>query len=352
MNVAIECHNLIHSKAIIDLDELMSDETTNINTHYKAYVGSISIDSAKYTNRNQVDLIKKLKRNGINNYYDLLREYKTKRHPSLWYEVLQVLASFPRSWRILILPMINREGMEIRTNNLIPIKMNIFKEINNITTKDIKETINRQYFKNKNETLRHIQTKHNLPINSTRENPFLTSLSSTKEVQLRNVQYKILHNIYPTMKHLFTWKIKESPNCTQCGEVETIKHAIAECTVARTTLSTFKTILEEYVNITINLTPESLILGVEAQDLNTQTPYIPAINTCLILIKRALILQRENKFALSIEQLKDLITNQIAKEKYNATKTKKLTNFELRWPTLLKEMGKKREKTYPDRALI
>jgi hypothetical protein len=47
------------------------------------------------------------------------------------------------------------------------------------------------------------------------------------------------------MKHLHKWGLKDTPNCN-CGEIETIAHAVYECEKAKDTISNFKEILTEY----------------------------------------------------------------------------------------------------------
>ncbi len=75
----------------------------------------------------------------------------------------------------------------------------------------------------------------------------------TKNVPLRGVQFKILHNAYPTMKHLFHWRIKASPNCTSCNVPENTIHAIWDCNIARQTIGNLQSILNTVLNNRGNL---------------------------------------------------------------------------------------------------
>jgi hypothetical protein len=220
---------------------------------------------------------------------------------------------------------------------MIPIKENIFKEPKNITTRDIRASLNIKKNIKEEDIIVRLQDKHNLTPNTRCRNPFKTVLETTQELQLRNVQYKILHNIYPTMYHLHKWKIKHSPKCP-CGETETIKHAIVECDYARLTMENFRKVMREQANIELNPSPEDIIFGLNKKESMNFSPYIPAINTCLILLKRNLILQREHKSIITESQVKKIIASQVAKEKYNAKKYKKLNTFMLRWPETLLEM--------------
>jgi len=151
---------------------------------------------------------------------------------------------------------------------------------------------------------------------------------SQKDLKLRNIQYKILHNIYPTMKHLFTWKIKDSPNCTLCNVPETLKHAIFECPVASNVWEHFKTLL----NLDLPITYDNILLGfstTNSLNLNRNKTY--AIDTLLILLKQRLILQRENKIHINVDQIFSVISDRLRLEKYNSVKYNHKTRFISRW---------------------
>jgi exonuclease III len=335
IKTSISTHNTVHNKALDDIKNLISNKTQNLNTNYKLYIGNIKIDNAKYINKNQSNLTRKLKQHNIKTYNDLIYEKIHKNKPALWYEVMQIASSFPKEWRTLI-ATISQEDLS-KATDMIPIKENIFKKPTNITTKDIRTTLTKKFYKSKEEVTLNLQLKHKINANPNMKNPFQTLKETTKEAQLLNVQYKIIHNIYPTMKHLYKWQIKSTPNC-RCGEVETLKHAVAECIFARESLINFQNVIAQVTNINLTLNTENLIFGLSEKDITNYSPYIPAINTCLIILKRSLILQRETKATLSEGQIKNLIMAQVAKEKYNAKMTKKNNAFRMRWPDNLIQM--------------
>ncbi len=144
----------------------------------------------------------------------------------------------------------------------------------------------------------------------------------TQDVKLRNVQYKILHNIYPTMKHLHTWKIKNSPNCTNCQIPETISHAVWECPIAQQSISNLTTIYNAINNTHLTLDKKTVIYGIRNK---------AAFNTILTIIKRNLILQREEKQVLSCKVIKQLIKQQCDLELYIAQKKSYQQKHERRW---------------------
>ena len=146
----------------------------------------------------------------------------------------------------------------------------------------------------------------------------------TKNVPLRGVQYKILHNAYPTMKHLFHWRIKASPNCTQCNIPETTIHAIWDCTIARQTIENLQRVLN--INLTnrrsVQITKEIFLYGIRSN---------PAISMIFTLIKRSLILQREGKIIITEENINKIILQEFNVEKYIATKQNTMQRFNARW---------------------
>jgi hypothetical protein len=139
----------------------------------------------------------------------------------------------------------------------------------------------------------------------------------TNNTKLRVVQYKILHDAYPTMKHLYTWRIKDNPNCTYCNTPETTEHAIWTCPVAQSGVRTLKNILN--------------INEISKVDFIAGTVNNHALNTIFTLVKRKLILQRENKQFLTRSEIIEIVSQEMLIEKYVAKKNNKESKFTRRW---------------------
>ena len=167
-----------------------------------------------------------------------------------------------------------------------------------------------------------LDNKFNITNSGDTTNPFITCRRMTQDVKLRNVQYKILHNIYPTMKHLHTWRIKNSPDCATCLIPETISHAVWECQIAQQSINNLKELYRALNNKSLVLDKKSVIYGIQNK---------AALNTILTLIKRALILQREDKKTLTCEDIKHLIKQQYNIEDYIAKKKNKLPKHLRKW---------------------
>ena len=130
----------------------------------------------------------------------------------------------------------------------------------------------------------------------------------TSNVALRNVQYKILHNTYPTMKHLFLWRIKESPNCTACQTPETTIHAVWDCNIAQTAINNLLPIYRTAKrNQNLIISKEDFVYGLRNDG---------ATSTIFTLLKKKLILQRERKQVVTPEEIILMIKEEMAIEKY------------------------------------
>jgi len=264
-------------------------------------------------------MIDNLRRRGVNTFGQL----KIYKENNVSLEAFQLWNSFPIYWRSLagrsrrwdtyINPDNNGNEICIDTNKWVNTRL--------IDLKQIKKRLISQILKPKSIT--DLNLKYNTHIQES-ENPFTTCFKMTKNVPLRNVQYKILHNAYPTMKHLFHWKIKPSPNCGFCNVPETTIHAIWECSIATQTIQnlqrTLNTILSNQRQS--NITKDKFLYGIKSQ---------PAISMIFTQLNRSLILQREEKNMKTEEKIRELIMKEYNVEKYIATKQDCLTKFNARW---------------------
>ena len=86
--------------------------------------------------------------------------------------------------------------------------------------------------------------------------------SATKESRLRELQWKILHNLYPT--NILLLKIGEAENnrCSLCyTEIDYIEHFFFNCQKISKLWSHITNIISKNLSLTITLTVESVLLG-------------------------------------------------------------------------------------------
>ena len=145
----------------------------------------------------------------------------------------------------------------------------------------------------------------------------------------------MLHNIYPTMKHLFQWKIKDTDKCSHCNLTETLTHAVFECDIAKDAFKKVGSICTELYldgqgNVDkLNLNIDAVLFGV------CNVTHVPTltlgltweqrgnIDKFIILTKQKLILQREEKHIIEIDALKRLFSDYINMQNYNNKKYRK-----------------------------
>ncbi len=129
-----------------------------------------------------------------------------------------------------------------------------------------------------------------------------------------------MHNIYPTLKHLLKWKLHHSGKCSNCDLPETLKHAIFECPIAKDAINKLEKLIGKFfkTNIPPKLTYENLLLGTCSSVTNFHPNFHnkKAIDTLLILLKQKLILQRDNKVIIELNELELMITDRINLEHY------------------------------------
>jgi hypothetical protein len=294
--------------------KVLSSQDDGIHKNYFAVVQNFVLLQQKCFNVNQQFMLSRLKRFNINTVSELLEEKTLKRFPQIALDVHQISNSIPKEW-ITLLTKTRRSHALIGKE--LPIELNKWKDISVITLKEVK-----------NMTMRHIEInsvniinrKHDLDNVNMTSNPFATLFTSIKDIKLRNIQYKIMHNIYPTLKHLFKWKLHPSGMCAHCGSFETLKHAIFECPIALDAIKKLEYLINKRYNVPLNFTYENILLGTCSTITNyyLDTMHRKAIDTLLILLKQKLILQREHKTKLETKDIENMIMSRINIELYGA----------------------------------
>ena len=55
------------------------------------------------------------------------------------------------------------------------------------------------------------------------------TVNNLKEIKLRGLAWRVLHNIYPTNILLYKMKLAPSQNCQFCGEIDFVEHFFFNC---------------------------------------------------------------------------------------------------------------------------
>jgi len=169
---------------------------------------------------------------------------------------------------------LRRENGDISTNNNLPYRL-LFNNKNCIKAKDFRLCIVDAKYTTPCAT-RFWLNKFNTVVN---DKTWKIAYNATKESRLRELQWKILHNIYPT--NILLLKIGEAQNnrCSLCNtEVDYIEHFFFECQKICTLWSHITEIICRNLSLKINLTAEIVLLGlqngIEFNLTKTQTKYV------------------------------------------------------------------------------
>jgi exodeoxyribonuclease III len=93
------------------------------------------------------------------------------------------------------------------------------------------------------------------------DNNWLLALRSTKEERLRLLQWKILHNIYPTNILLQKMGIKDNNLCETCGDIDYLEHFFWGCPKMRQFWKYVEQIIIRKTGINVKITEEIVLFG-------------------------------------------------------------------------------------------
>ena len=88
------------------------------------------------------------------------------------------------------------------------------------------------------------------------------SFNSVSECKLLELQFKILHDIYPTATSLKKMKIKASDTCDFCGEIETPIHFFILCETTDQIWTEAEKIVSNFLGFKFNYTEKSKLFGI------------------------------------------------------------------------------------------
>ena len=319
-------HETLGNKIRQDIKS-MSREEVGIHKNYFSFVQNSKIADNFYLNSYQTDLARRLNAIGISKVSQLVDINQDGSVTAL--AAYQIKSTLPKEW-FKLLSKTTRIHEELKWQ--ISLSANKWKALESVTTRDINNRLKEPKIdvEEINYVTQLLLRRHK-KVFTLNKNPFKMLRFSTRDCKARAVQYKILHNIYPTMKHLFLWKIKENENCSLCGIPEDLRHAIFDCPVAAKVWTDVWNLVEPGKKQGLNgLKYEDILLGISAsggiQSMTLKEKQ--GFDTLLIHLKRKLILQRENKCIIPNQ----LIGKEIANIRKCERMQEDLKNLsELRW---------------------
>ena len=112
-----------------------------------------------------------------------------------------------------------------------------------------------------------------------------------KETKLQEIQWKIIHNIFPTNILLNRMGIKDSEKCEFCGEKDHIEHYFFECVNIAKLWPEIKQIITIETKIIFELNEKIILFGIE-QDIKSNeltAREIRFINNIILIGKLSII---------------------------------------------------------------
>ncbi len=323
----IKMHILVGKKLLNDIKTICTEDT-GIHRNYYGFIQNINIFETGHTNVYQQNTLHRLITNNIDNVVKLYNAKQMNTYPNLFLDIHQVYSQLPKEW----ITILGKARSLHQTPSEVYIGLNKWKNRNKVTVAEIKNIFCKEL-----ELVNHVKRKHSDTLNNVDfKNPF-KNLRMLKDVKLCNIQFKLLHNIYPTMSHLFKWKLKDTDKCALCNVVQTVYHAIYDCPTARECIRHIEQIINRRLSTNIKLRYDQVLLGTmstidyENQLIKVTKGTKVGIDTFLILYKQLIILQRENKRFVTIEELENVLNERINLDLYNDKKYKTGNKNSAKW---------------------
>ncbi len=141
------------------------------------------------------------------------------------------------------------------------------------------------------------------------------------------------------MDHLYRWKIKQSNKCVACDEIETLHHAIYDCPIAKESIRSIETVINDKLGTNLRLKYEQVLLGTMSSldpDLfQTCMDTRNGIDVLLVLYKQNIILQRDTKRAFTVDDIKSIINDRIMLDRYLDRRYMKNNRFLKKWVSFM-----------------
>ena len=121
---------------------------------------------------------------------------------------------------------------------------------------------------------------------------WLKPLRATRETRLRELQWKLLHNIYPTNIILAKMKIEANDKCSYCpNQTDYIEHFFFECPSVK---SLWKKVEGDILRITecnVRLSAIDVMFGIQNKDMKARK--IKSIDHILLIAKMCVSIKKK-----------------------------------------------------------
>jgi hypothetical protein len=190
------------------------------------------------------------------------------------------------------------------------------KNLTTITVKELQVTL-----KNTLKKIDILAVQNKLGIDNFDEENITSIRSNCKNPKLRNIYFRLIHNDFFTHVKMMKYRMTVTDECPRCNMTETSKHLLWECTHAKNIWSLFNDLMNNVEN------------GQECVNKYEdvfQTCKLPATSIVKMKIIQSLI-QIERPMNWNREKLLDIIKDLINVERYNATVSRTINKFKIKW---------------------
>jgi hypothetical protein len=163
-------------------------------------------------------VIKPLTNMGINTLGELYQEYKHEQNTSINLRMKLILKAFPKN----LLDFFDRINQDTDCNEsfkVINLNNILSKEVSKITTKDLQKILKVALGKIENEDF-----NQKLGITSFDDDIIIDFRNKCKNVKLRSIFFRLIHNDFFTRERMEKYKMVECNKCVRCGRLENTKH--------------------------------------------------------------------------------------------------------------------------------
>jgi hypothetical protein len=149
--------------------------------------------------------------------------------------------------------------------------------------------------------------------------------ANCRNSKLRNIYFRLIHNDFFTHSRMFRYKMTTNDKCPRCGEIESTRHLLWECTHVKHIWSLYNSLVQS-----VGAHQDKMV---KYDDVYTATSS-GAVNLVKIRIIQELI-QIDRPRNWTRTHISKILNDLINTEKYNAMKTHSILNFNIRWGALV-----------------
>ena len=114
------------------------------------------------------------------------------------------------------------------------------------------------------------------------------TLTSTIRLEpyFHSFQYKLINRLLNCNYNLYTWKIKDSPSCNHCGQIDTIEHHLFYCSYSKIFWKEIQIWMQKNLTVTTSCdyTVCEILFGIGIQERNMSAP-VTLENIIILLAK-------------------------------------------------------------------